>query len=54
MPLFDFTLRNTTQTLAANSPCWYWLTDGSYNICINGKRLLSYHPAILTANERAQ
>lgn len=54
MPLFDFTLRNTTQILAANSLCWYWLTDGSYNICINGKRLLSYNPAILTANERVQ
>ena len=54
MPLFGFTLRNTAQTLAANSPCWFWLTDGSYNICINGKRLLSYNPATLTANERAQ
>lgn len=55
MPLFDFTLRNTAPTLVANpDPCWFWLTDGNYNICINDKRLLSYNPKILTANERAQ
>lgn len=30
------------------------LTDGSYNICINGKRLLSYNPDCLTAEERVQ
>lgn len=55
MPLFDFALRNTAPTLVANpDPRWFWLTDGNYNICINGKRLLSYNPATLTANERAQ
>ena len=56
MPLFDFTLKNIEQALAFNyaSPCWFWLTDGSYNICINGKRLLSYNPDCLTAEERAQ
>ena len=55
MPLFDFTLRNTAPTLVANpDPYWFWLTDGNYNICINDKRLLSYNPKILTANERAQ
>ena len=56
MPLFDFTLKNIEQALAFNyaSPCWFWLTDGSYNICINGKRLLSYNPDCLMAEERAQ
>ena len=55
MPLFDFALRNTAPTLVANpDPRWFWLTDGNYNICINGTRLLSYNPATLTANERVQ
>ncbi|MBH5329883.1 hypothetical protein H9Q10_09420 [Eikenella sp. S3360] len=56
MPLFDFTLKNIKQTLEFNhsSPSWFWLTDGSYNICINGKRLLSYHPDSFTAAEQAQ
>lgn len=49
MPLFDFTLKNLAATARFNHRLsWFWLTDGSNDICINGRRLLSYHPAPLT------
>lgn len=52
MPLFDFTLKNLAQTIQFNqSLSWFWLTDGSYNICIHGKRLLSYHPATISDDD---
>ncbi|UOP04736.1 DUF5984 family protein [Conchiformibius kuhniae] len=53
MPLFDFTFKNLEKTLESNHLLgWFYLTNGAYNICINGKRLLSYNPDIWTADAK--
>lgn len=49
MALFDFTFKNLRKTLEFNNSwCWFYLTDGTSNICINGKRLLSYNSDFLS------
>lgn len=58
MYLFDFTLKNFEKNLEFNqTTSWFYLTDGSFNISLNGKRLLSYNPNIfndLNDDEKSQ